>query len=258
MYERKRIARGLGAALAVWGLLALIVMSTGVAYAAPIAGIGGFNIVVGEVTSDAVTVYPSVDDTTEESAYPMTTIELENADFEELIIYKTVDVPAVPGQSRVIITSNGEVGGGDTFVRASAFSADNSIFRDFELDESNTDDPATAFTISSDRETTLQNVGLQAHYLAANTISLNELTLRVCHDPDGDDVYEWGTCPLNDPVADSVDVGGGVDDVDTGLPDDTRDSDETDDDDNFTAGDIAKPIQDAVDDITDAVEDVFS
>lgn len=250
MYNRKRVARGVGAALAVWGLIGMIVMSTGVAYAAPIAGIGGFNIVVGEVSADAVTVYPGVDDATNVDAYPMAVLELDNADFQELILYKTIDFPGFPGQSRVIITSNGPVQGGDTYVKASALTADNSLFREFTLDEANTGDPSTAFTITAEEDTTLQNTGLQAHYLAANTISLNQLTLRVCHDRDKDDVYEWGTCPLRDPVGTGIEVGGGIDDVDTGLPDDTPDSQESDDEDNFTPGDIVEGIEDAVDAIS--------
>lgn len=250
MYNRKRVARGVGAALAVWGLIGMIVMSTGVAFATPIAGIGGFNIIVGEATADSVYVYPGVDDATNASAYPMAVLELDDADFQELIIYKNIDSPVFPGQSRVIITSNGPVQGGDTYVKASALTADNSLFRDFTLDETNTNETATAFQITAESETTLQNTGLQAHYLATNRISLNELTLRVCHDRDNDGVYEWGTCPIQDPVGEGIEVGGGIDDVDTGLPDDVPESQEDDDEDNFTAGDIVEGIKDAVDAIS--------
>lgn len=248
----------MGATLAVWGLIGLIAASTGVAYAAPIAGIGGFNIAATEITADQMLLYPGVGDTTEQNAYPMTVAELQNADLQDLTLYKTISLQRVPGMSgnaRIQLNNYGQVDGGDVLVKSSAITSSQSTFREFTLDESNTNDPATALSISADGGASLTGAGIQAHYLAAESISLNNLALQMCYDPDSDGQWERGNCIEGDPVGDGIDSPGGIGTIDIEYPEDTPDSEESSDDDNFTGGDVVKPIQDAVDTVTDAIGD---
>lgn len=177
------------------------------AYAAPIAGIGGFNIATNEISADQLLLYPGVDDTTERSAYPQTVAELQNAELQELTLYKTISlqrVPAMTGNARIQLNSDGRVDGGDVLVKSSAITSEQSTLRGFSLDESNTDDPATALSISADDGATLTGAGIQAHYLAAESISLNNLALQVCYDPDADGQWEQGNCIVGDPVGEGI------------------------------------------------------
>lgn len=258
MYKRKRIARGVGATLAVWGLIGLIAASTGVAYAAPIAGIGGFNIAANEITADQLLLYPGVGDTTNQQAYPQSVAELQNADLRDLTLYKTISlqrVPGLTGNARLQLNNYGRVDGGDVLVKSSALTSEQTTFREFTLDEANTGDPSTAFSINAEDGATLTGAGIQAHYLAAESISLDNLYLQFCYDPDSDGQWEHGNCIVGDPVGDGIDSPGGIGTIDTGLPPDTPDSEESSDDDNFTPGDIGQPVQDAIGTVTDAVGD---
>jgi hypothetical protein len=249
----------MGATLAVWGLIALIVASTGVAYAAPIAGVGGFNLMASEITADELVLYPGVDDTSAEGTFPQTVAELRNAGLRDLTLYKTFDLqhaPGMVGQARLQLNNYGEVEGGNVVVKSSAITSGQATFEGFELDEDNTNDPSTALTIRSEQGTELTDAGIQAHYLAADSISLDNLQLQVCYDPDDDGQWEYGNCIVGDPVGEGINNPGTITEVETGqLPPDNDPSEEDDDGDNITGGDVAGPVQDAVGGVVDAVED---
>jgi len=251
----------MGATLAVWGLIALVVASTGVAYAAPIAGVGGFNLMASEITADEIVLYPGVDDTSGEGTFPQTVAELRNAGLQDLTLYKTFDLESTPGmvgQARLQLNNHGEVDGGNVVVKSSAITSGQATFEGFELDESNTNDPSTALTIRSERGTELTDAGIQAHYLAADSIALENLQLQICYDPDNDGRWEYGNCIVGDPVGEGINSPGTIAEVDTGqLPSDTPPGEETDDGDNPTAGDVAKPVQDVVGDIVDGIGDAI-
>lgn len=197
MYNRKRIARGAGTAVAVWALVGLLVMSTGVAYALPLAGIGGFTVSADRITSDGMTLYHGVGDTSEIDAYPQAIVELTETEMIDMSLTKTMDVSGVPGLSgtaKLRIDSAGRTQGSAVVVKSSALTANGATFEQFAIDERNTTDPRTAFTMRADEGMEMRDARIRAHYLATNSISLSDMSLVMCYDPDGDGAYEYGAC----------------------------------------------------------------
>ena len=202
MYNRKRISRASGVAIAIWAFLGLLIMSTGVAYALPLAGVGGFTITAEEVTADNLLLYPGVGDTSERDAYPQTIAELQGTTLRDLTASKTIGLGPTPGLSgkfRVSIVSEGESVGSDVLLKSSALQSSSAEFDDFALEEMAASDPRGRFEIESNGPVTLGGTGqypvrIRAHYLAINSISTPNLGLSVCYDPDDDDTYEVGSC----------------------------------------------------------------
>ncbi|WP_136716643.1 PKD domain-containing protein [Halorientalis salina] len=207
MYNRTRVARGTGAAVAVWALVGWIVISTGVAYALPLAGIGGFTITAEEVTADSLLLYPGVGDTSERDAYPQTISELQNTDLVDLAVTKTIDLNSTPGLSgnlRMDLVSQGQTTGTSVVLKSSVLRSEGAAFEQFEIRELNSSDTFGQFEIESGGPVTLGGSGsepvkIRAHYLATNSISVSNLKLGVCYDPDDDSDYEYGSCMSTPP-----------------------------------------------------------
>ena len=202
MYNRKRVARGAGAAIAVWALLGMFIMSTGVAYALPLAGVGGFTITAENVSADNLVLYPNVGDTSEREAFPQTIAELEGTVLEDLTASKTIDLdstPALTGKFRVSLVTEGKSEGGAVLLKSSALQSNSAQFNNFTIKEMESPDAFGKFEIESKGPITLSGTGrypvrIRAHYLAINSISTPNLKLSVCYDPNDDDTYEWGSC----------------------------------------------------------------
>lgn len=196
MYDRTRIARGVGTAVAVWALVGLLVMSTGVAFALPLAGIGGFNVSATEITADRLTLYPGSADTSNTSRYPQAVVELKNVDAQNLQLVKhfNLDYYGLSGNARLVIWSRGATDGGAMLLKSSVVSANGASFTDFGIDESNTSDVSTRLEVTSQNEVDLDDPELRTHYLATNQIQVPDLRLAVCYDPDNDDAWESGPC----------------------------------------------------------------
>ena len=197
MYDRERVARGAGTAIAIWVLIALTFLSTGVTYAAPLAGLGGFNVTVGVVEADSLALYPTVGDTSEREAYPQAIVELQNTELKNLDAYKDLDLDLYPGMSgtaRFRLASSGRVDGGNALLKTSTLSADDATFRTFSIEDEDTGDVRTSFEIFADDGARLENVEIRAHYFTTSSIALSELSLAVCHDSDDDGTWERGPC----------------------------------------------------------------
>lgn len=211
MYNRKRITRGAGVALAVWGAIGLIIMSTGVAYAVPLAGLGGFNIAADEISANNMLLYQGVGDTSTMEHYPQTIVELQDVTLDGLWLYKTFDMdkaPGLTGQARVYLWTGGETTADNVLVKSSALSTDGgATFRDFAVTERGGSRPGTQFQITADDGITLEQPRINAHYLASSKLTVRETKLVVCYDYDEDDEYEMGTCPSGDPISQSYATG---------------------------------------------------
>ncbi|MFD1587794.1 PKD domain-containing protein [Halorientalis brevis] len=177
-------------------------MSTGVAYALPLAGVGGFTITADSVSADNLVLYPNVGDTSEREAFPQTIAELQGTTLKDLTASKTIDLdstPALTGKFRVSLVTEGRSEGGAVLLKSTALQSSSAQFNDFAIKEMESSDTFGQFGIESKGPITLNGSGqypvrIRAHYLAINTISTPNLRLSVCYDPDDDDAYEWGSC----------------------------------------------------------------
>jgi hypothetical protein len=214
MYNKRTFGKSLGASFAVLVVIALVVMSSGVAYAVPLAGIGGFTIQVDKLSAESAVIYPGVGDTSNQEAYPMAVIEQKNVTIKGLVLTKTLDVSSVPGldgNARVVMSADGAVHADQQMVKVSKIQAETAVFNQQVIDESNSNNPSQAFGITAGdasktldklpedtRIVDLSNEGpgqvlkdatIQAHYLASSSISLPGLNLKVQYDSDGDGNY---------------------------------------------------------------------
>jgi hypothetical protein len=197
MYNRKRIARGAGTAIAVWALVGLLVMSTGTAYALPLAGIGGFTISAEEIEANNMFMYPGSGSTEQVDTYPQMIVEMEGAVLTDLRLRKTIDVSGVAGLSgnlSIRFVSNGQTDSSDVLVKTSAIESRETEFEDFLIDDMNGTSPGSRFKIESQGPVTLKQSNIRAHYLATDSISLPNLQMVACYDPDGDGEYDYGPC----------------------------------------------------------------
>ena len=197
MYDRQRVARGAGAAIAIWALIGLVFLSSGVAYAVPLAGIGGFNATIGVVESESLALYPSVGDTSERDAYPQTVIELSDTRLNDLEAYKDLDVSSIPGltgTARFRLAGRGDIDSGDVLLKSSALTADDAQFDGFAIEDQGNESVDTSFEIFANEGARLENVEIRAHYLTASSVELSSLALGVCYDSDDDGTWERGPC----------------------------------------------------------------
>lgn len=213
MYNKRTFGKSMGASVAVLTVIALLVMSSGVAYAVPLAGVGGFTIQVDKLTAESALIYPGTADTTNQDAYPMGVVEQKGVTITGLKLIKTLDVSSIPGldgNARLIMSADGEVTADQQMVKVTNIQAETAVFNQQVIDVTNSDDPSRSFGIwmgdasksqnklangrivdlSSDGPAQkLVNAEIQAHYLASNSISLPGLNLKVKYDEDGDGNY---------------------------------------------------------------------
>lgn len=213
MYNKRTFGKGMGASFAVLAAIALLVMSTGTAYAVPLAGIGGFTIQADSLSAESAIIYPGADDTSNQDAYPMAVIEQKNVKIDGLKLMKEINVnkmPGLNGNARIVMTAEDTVTADQQMVKVSNLNAETATFNQQVIDESNSDDPSKSFGIwsgdasenqdkleegrivdtSSDGPAQeLENANITAHYLASSSISLPGLGLEVQYDDDGDGQY---------------------------------------------------------------------
>lgn len=196
MYDRERIARGTGASIAVWALAGLLITSTGVAYAVPLAGIGGFRITADEIRSDSLVLYPGVGDTSEQDVYPQALVELEGTQLENLRAFKDIDLrgtPAFSGRLRFLLTNRGTVDSNAILLKTSALESREATFDDFAIEDEGSD-VRSAFEIRSTGGATFEDADIRAHYLTADTLTSSNLMIHACWDRDDDGTFEYGPC----------------------------------------------------------------
>lgn len=127
MYDKSILAKSTGASLGVVAVVGLLFMSTGTAFAMPVAGIGGFTIQADEITGEGLVLYPgsssaenttNVNDGALNDQYPSGVIELDQTTINGLQLQKVFDLEnkttlqgttLMPGKARLNIVSGGEV-----------------------------------------------------------------------------------------------------------------------------------------------------
>lgn len=209
MYDREVTAKAFGGGVAGLLLVALLIMQSGVAFAVPIAGVGGFTIQADSIEGNNLYLYPGVDDTSEMEGYPMAVTEFTSVKIEGLVLQKEFsDLPAIPGNARVQITATDTVTSDAMMLKMSKLEAGDSTFRGLSVDENHAqqatrkiglrapanfeDQQGRSIDLGAENPgITLQDADIQAHYLATNRIEIPGITLSVQYDQDGNGQYEY-------------------------------------------------------------------
>lgn len=216
MYDKKVLAKGTAASFGVVALVAMLIVSSGMAFAAPIAGIGGFTIQADEIRGNDYYLYPDLSDTSERDGVPVATAEFSSIEIDGLELTKEFKgVPAIDGDARIVITATDTVTADSMLIKQSKLHAENSTFNGLLIDEENanysdsfkqiapatqkqrqegidgvTGNPKSIIRRNvSNPGMVLENVRIQAHYQAVNEISIPGLTLAAEYDANGDGDY---------------------------------------------------------------------
>ena len=216
MYDKKVLAKGTAASFGVVALVAMLIVSSGMAFAAPLSGIGGFTINADELRGDDLFLYPDVSDTSEREGIPVATAEFSAVEIDGLELMKEFeDIPAIGGNGRIVITATDTVTADSLLVKQSLLTADSSTFNGLLIDEENAENPSDQFkqvapstaeqrtegtdgltepktidlTDASNPGIVLQNASIQAHYQAVNEISIPGITLATEYDANSDGDY---------------------------------------------------------------------
>ncbi|WP_424016635.1 hypothetical protein ACOZ4N_12110 [Halorientalis pallida] len=166
MYDKSILAKSTGASLGVVAIVGMLFLSTGTAFAAPVAGIGGFTIEANSITGDNLILYPGTsqaENTTDISGsqspqfqdqYPVGIVELTNTEIDGLELTKVFDLqnftkpknvnqPLLPGKARIKIISDSSqnVTTNSIIIKTPQIAADKAKFSGLEVKENTVDNP---------------------------------------------------------------------------------------------------------------------
>lgn len=216
MYDRRVLTKGTAASFGVVFLVVMLVVSTGVAFSAPLAGTGGFTIKADRIEGDNLVQYVGISDTSKRQGVPVAIAEFTEIRIEGLKLMKEFKgLPAIGGNARLVITSTGTVTAESLLIKQSYIYAEKSTFSGLLIDEQPSSDLSKKFQqIAPSTEaqrhrgadkltnpltinlTTQENPGqvfvnatIQAHYQVVNEIHIPGLTLAVEYDANGDGDY---------------------------------------------------------------------
>lgn len=212
MYDTTLLAKTTGASLGVLALVGLLFLSTGTAYALPVAGIGGFTIQADSIEGDDMLLYLGIDEVAGEGDYPQSVVELRKNRIDGLTLTKEVALDEVSGDvldgnARLKLESDDGVVAERLVLKTPSLNADSATFSGLEISESGSDDLNKMFDIKApadpDVETrqidldggenpglVMENAEIEASYLATDEITLPGLELDVQYDADGDGDYD--------------------------------------------------------------------
>jgi hypothetical protein len=170
MYDKSILAKSTGASLGVVAIVGLLFLSTGTAFATPVAGIGGFSIEANSITGDNLVLYPGTsqaenstdvnpDAQNEDGApdyrdqYPVGIVELTNTNIDGLELTKVFELgeysrvtsgadPIIPGNARIKIRSTGpNVTTNSIIIKTPQIAANEATFSGLQIKENQVEDP---------------------------------------------------------------------------------------------------------------------
>jgi hypothetical protein len=138
MYDKRTLTKGVAASFGVVFLVAMLVVSSGVAFSAPLAGVGGFTINADRIEGDNLYQYAGLTDTSERDGMPVAVAEFTEVRIEGLELVKSVEgVPGIGGNARIVITATDTVTADSLLIKQSYIYAENSTFKGLLIDEEN-------------------------------------------------------------------------------------------------------------------------
>jgi hypothetical protein len=110
MYDKRILTKGVATSFGIVFLVVMLVVSSGVAFSAPLGGIGGFTIKADRIEGDNLVQYVGISDTSKRQGVPVAIAEFTEIRIEGLRLMKEFEsIPAIGGNARLVITSTGTV-----------------------------------------------------------------------------------------------------------------------------------------------------
>ena len=152
MYDKGILAKSTGASLGVVAIVGLLFVSTGTAFAMPVAGIGGFTISADVIEGEGMVLYPGSSDAENstdvssnsnagvDNQYPVGVVELDSTTIEGMNLKKVFDLQnetsgVMPGKARIVISASGNVTSQTLMMKTPQLAADEAKFSGMEIDE---------------------------------------------------------------------------------------------------------------------------
>ncbi|SEO66399.1 hypothetical protein SAMN05216388_101683 [Halorientalis persicus] len=158
MYDKSILAKSTGASLGVVAIVGLLFVSTGTAFAMPVAGIGGFTISADVIEGEGMVLYPGSSDAENSTdvaevngstgaaadQYPVGVVELDSTTIEGMNLRKVFDLQnnsagLMPGKARIVISASGNVTSETLMMKTPQLAAENATFSGMEIDENTVD-----------------------------------------------------------------------------------------------------------------------
>jgi hypothetical protein len=181
--NKKRFLTTLG--LGFGGLTTMItaIFATGNAYAAfPITGVGGFVIAADSINGTGFKQAPTVGQTSQQQAYPMSLITLDNVTIKGLKLTKDIDVSSQFGglisKVQIQITSSQDVTGTGVNMNVSGITADQANFGGLDIHESYSTDPTKQIQLSS-TNLSLTNAQMNTHSMGATNMNMPGMSVKI-------------------------------------------------------------------------------
>ena len=201
MYNRKRLLAGTGLSFLVVALVGLVVLSTGTAYAAPLADGNGFTVEADEIRSDEFMMYPGTGEN-DAGETPVAVVEQRGVEIDGLVLTREQNIPGM-GTVEIQFTSSDTVTADQQYIKLTGLNAENAEFNG-QVINSQPGEPADNFmqtagensepeqgrltNISGESPGMVQeNVSIDMVYLASNEITLPGLDVNIEYTDGSDD-----------------------------------------------------------------------
>lgn len=204
MYNTKRVAGGTGISFLAVAFVGMLVLSSGTAYAAPLAGAGGFTVEADEIRADEFLLYPGSGESSEAEATPVVVVEQRGVEIDGMVLTKEQSADALPGLSGTMViqfTADETVEADQQYIKMTGQSAEEAQFNGQVINDRYSDDPSKQFEQTAGdnadpeqgRLTNIQgespgmvqkNAKIDMVYLASNEISLPGLEVDVSYKSD--------------------------------------------------------------------------
>lgn len=195
MYDRKRLVGGTGVSFLAVALVGMIVLSSGTAYAAPLASSNGFTVEADEIRADEFLLYPSSGEDSGGST-PVVVVEQRDVAIEGLRLTREQDVPMMDGTMEISFTAEETVTADQQYIKMTGLDAKKSTFNGQVINAQPSQNPERQFQqaagANADPEDgyltdieggepgmVQKDVTIEMAYLASNEISLPGLNVDV-------------------------------------------------------------------------------
>ncbi len=201
MYDTKRLAGGTGVSLFVVALVGAVILSSGTAYAAPLASGNGFTVEADEIRSDEFRFYPSAGEN-DAGSTPVMVAEQRGVEIDGLRLTREQAVPMMEGTMEISFTADETVEADQQYIKLTGLHAENAKFngqvinaqphenpeRQFVQTAGENADPEDGYLTDIEGESpgmVQEDVEIEMVYLASNEISLPGLSVDLDYNPDG-------------------------------------------------------------------------
>lgn len=200
MYDRKRLVGGTGVSFLAVALVGAIVLSSGMAYAAPLGSTNGFTVEADEIRADEFLLYPSSGEDSAGST-PVVVVEQRDVVIEGLTLTRKQDVPMMDGTMEISFTAEEPVRADQQYIKMTGLHAKKSTFNGQVINAQPSQNPERQFRMTAGANAkpedgyltdinsgtpgmVQKDVTIEMAYLASNEISLPGLNVDVEYNPD--------------------------------------------------------------------------